>query len=243
VIAAVRYDWTHVPEHPFWRVPRAPSAPDLRGLAMLGFPAAGQISLEVGAFALASAFASRLAPASLAAHQIALNLAALTFMIPLGVSSAAAVRVGHAVGAGLPDGVRRAGWVALGGVTVVMSTTALIFLVAPRFLIGLFTHDSGVLATAASLLAVAAMFQIFDGLQVTATGVLRGLGDTHTPMVWNLVGHWAIGLPFGWWLCFGLGWGVVGLWLGLSAGLIIVAAALVRVWSTRQARLASRVGA
>ena len=87
----------------------------------------------------------------------------------------------------------------------------------------LFTRDAAVLATGVSLLAVAAMFQIFDGLQVTATGALRGLGDTHTAMVWNLIGHWGVGLPLGWWLCFRGGWGVVGLWVGLSAGLIIVA--------------------
>jgi MATE family multidrug resistance protein len=174
---------------------------------------------------------------ALAAHQIALNLAGLTFMIPLGVSSAAAVRVGHAVGSSRPDALRRAGWVALAGVTVVMGTTALVFLAVPRLLIGLFTADAAVLATGASLLAVAGMFQIFDGLQVTATGVLRGLGDTFTPMVWNLIGHWAIGLPLGWWLAFRAGWGVVGIWVGLSAGLIIVGVVLVRVWTIRQARL------
>jgi MATE family multidrug resistance protein len=237
VTAAVLHDrHTHTP-HSLWRVPRAPAARDLRRLAALGLPAAAQISLEVGVFAMAAALASRLTPVALAAHQIALNLAGLTFMIPLGVSAAAAVRVGHAVGARQPDGVRRAGWVAIGGVVVVMSGTALLFLLAPRPLIGLFTRDAAVLATGASLLAVAGMFQIFDGLQVAATGVLRGLGDTHTPMVWNLIGHWAIGLPLGWWLCFRGGWGVVGLWLGLSTGLIIVALVLVQTWARRQTLL------
>jgi MATE family multidrug resistance protein len=118
-----------------------------------------------------------------------------------------------------------------------MSGTALLFLLAPRPLIALFTRDAAVLATCASLLAVAGMFQIFDGLQVAATGVLRGLGDTHTPMVWNLIGHWLIGLPLGWWLCFRGGWGVVGLWLGLSTGLIIVALVLVQTWARRQTLL------
>jgi MATE family multidrug resistance protein len=242
VVAAFHYDRRHAPEHPLWRVPRAPSARDLRRLAALGLPAAGQISLEVGVFAMASALASRLTPAALAAHQIALNLAGLTFMIPLGVSAAAAVRVGHAVGARRPDAVRRAGWVAIGSVVVVMSASALVFLLAPHLLVGLFTRDRAVLATSASLLAVAAMFQIFDGLQVVATGVLRGLGNTHTPMIWNLIGHWAVGLPLGWWLCFRGGWDVVGLWLGLSAGLVIVAIVLVRRWARDQTRLDSLAG-
>src|SRR4029450_8047619 len=105
VAAAIRHDLRG--PYRFWHVPRAPSAPALRRLAALGFPAAGQIARGVGVFALASALASRLAPAALAAHQIALNLAGLTFMVPLGVSAAAAVRVGHAMGASNPDGVRR----------------------------------------------------------------------------------------------------------------------------------------
>ena len=234
VAAAILYDRREVGEHVLWRVPWRPSAVALKRLAALGLPAAGQISLEVGVFAMASALASRLAPAALAAHQIVLNMAGLTFMIPLGVSAAAAVRVGHAVGARQPDAAARAGWVAIGGVVVVMSTTALIFLLAPRPLLGLFTSEAPVIATGVSLLAVAAMFQIFDGVQVTATGALRGLGDTHTAMVWNLIGHWGVGLPLGWWLCFRGGWGVAGLWVGLSTGLIIVGVVLVRTWARRQ---------
>ena len=227
-------DRREVGEHVLWRVPWRPSAVLLRRLAALGLPAAGQISLEVGVFAMASALASRLAPAALAAHQIVLNMAGLTFMIPLGVSAAAAVRVGHAVGSRQPDAAARAGWVAIGSVVVVMSASALLFLLAPRALLGLFTTEAPVIATGVSLLAVAAMFQIFDGVQVTATGALRGLGDTHTAMVWNLIGHWGVGLPLGWWLCFRGGWGVAGLWVGLSTGLIIVGVVLVRTWARRQ---------
>jgi multidrug resistance protein, MATE family len=237
VAAALLYDRREVGEHVLWRVPWRPSTEALKRLAALGLPAAGQICLEVGVFATASALASRLAPAALAAHQIVMNLAGLTFMIPLGVSAAAAVRVGHAIGAGQPVAAARAGWVAIGAVVVVMCGAALAFLLAPRTLLGLFTDDAAVVATGVSLLAVAAMFQVFDGLQVTATGALRGLGDTHTAMVWNLIGHWAIGLPFGWWLCFHGGWGVAGLWVGLSTGLIIVGLVLVRTWSRRQGRL------
>ena len=99
-----------------------------------------------------------------------------------------------------------------------MSTSALIFLVTPRPLLSLFTRDAGVLDVGVTLLAVAAMFQVFDGLQVVATGTLRGVGDTRTPVVWNLVGHWLLGLPTAWTLCFVAGWGVIGLWLGLSVG-------------------------
>jgi MATE family multidrug resistance protein len=141
------------------------------------------------------------------------------------------------VGARRPEAAQHAGWVAIGAVVVVMCCSALVFLLAPRLLLTLFTGDSAVISTGVSLLAVAAMFQIFDGLQVTATGVLRGIGDTHTAMVWNLIGHWGVGLPLGWWLCFRGGWGVTGLWVGLSSGLIIVALVLVRTWSIRQRRL------
>jgi MATE family multidrug resistance protein len=227
-------------EQAIWRVPRAPSIEDLVKLTRLGFPAAMQITLEVGVFALASALAGKLVPAALAAHQVALNLAGFTFMIPLGVSSAAAVRVGHAVGRRDGRGVRVAGWTAIAAVVLVMSTAALVFVLAAEPLVRLFTRDAAVIEIGMALLGVAAMFQIFDGLQVVATGALRGVGNTRTPMVWNLVGHWLLGLPTGWTLCFVLGWGVVGLWTGLSVGLIVCGIVLVFVWNraSRDARRA-----
>jgi MATE family multidrug resistance protein len=114
-----------------------------------------------------------------------------------------------------------------------MACTAALFVLVPRVLIGAFTRDEGVLQLGASLLAVAAIFQLFDGIQGVATGVLRGLGDTRTPMLWNLVGHWLVGLPTGYVLCFVLGFGVIGLWWGLSSGLIICGAVLLVVWSRR----------
>jgi MATE family, multidrug efflux pump len=202
----------------------------MRRLLTLGFPAAMQLTLEVGGFAAATALAGRLAPASLAAHQIALNIAGFTFMIPLGISSAGAVRVGHAVGRRDPEGVRRAGWTALLLGASFMLCAAAFFVTVPRVLIGAFTADEAVLAIGASLLLVAAVFQLFDGLQGVATGVLRGLGDTRSPMIWNLAGHWAIGLPLGYALAFVAGLGVVGLWWGLSTGLIICGVALLVVW-------------
>ncbi len=205
----------------------------MRRLIALGFPAAGQVTLEVGVFAAATALAGRLAPASLAAHQIAINIAAFTFMVPLGVASAGAVRVGHAVGRRDAPGAARAGWTALLFGVGFMSIAAASFVLLPRTLIGAFTVDEGVLGVGVSLLMVAAVFQLFDGLQGVATGVLRGLGDTRSPMLWNLAGHWFIGLPLGYTLCFTLGYGVIGLWWGLSSGLIICGVALLTVWYRR----------
>jgi MATE family multidrug resistance protein len=209
----------------------------MRRLVALGFPAAAQIALEVGVFAAATALAGRLAPTALASHQIALNIAACAFMVPLGVSSAGAVRVGHAIGRGDVLAAERAGWTALLFGAAFMSATALLFVLAPRALIAAFTTDAGVLAIGSSLLLVAAVFQLFDGIQGVATGVLRGLGDTRTAMLWNLFAHWFIGLPFGYALCFALGVGVAGLWWGLSTGLIICGVALSIVWTRRIAAL------
>lgn len=213
-----------------FHTPMRVEAARLRRLFALGFPAAGQITLEVGVFAAATALAGRFPPAALAAHQIALHFAGFTFMVPLGVASAGAVRVGHAVGRRDPAGVRRAGWTAILFGAGFMTAAAAIFILVPRVLIGAFTSDEGVLAVGASLLLVAAVFQLFDGLQGVATGVLRGLGDTRSPMLWNLAGHWFIGLPLGYALAFVLGFGVIGLWWGLSTGLIICGVSLVVVW-------------
>lgn len=202
----------------------------LRRLFALGLPAAGQAVLEVGVFAAATALAGRVSAEALAAHQIALNMAAFTFMVPFGLASAAAVRVGHAVGRGDPVGVAKAGWTAIGMGVGFMTAAAVTFLVFPRALIQAFTSDPGVIRTGVALLFVAAVFQLFDGLQGVTTGVLRGLADTHTPMMWNLAGHWLLGLPLGYVLCFSLGLGVVGLWWGLSVGLIVCGVALLLVW-------------
>jgi multidrug resistance protein, MATE family len=202
-------------------------------LFRLGFPAAIQITLEVGVFAAGTALAGKLTPIALASHQIALNIAACTFMVPLGISSAGAVRVGHAIGRSDPRGAERAGWTALLFGALFMTCAATMFVLFPQVLIGAFTRDPGVLALGSSLLLVAAVFQLFDGLQGVATGVLRGLGDTRTPMLWNLFGHWFVGLPLGYTLCFVIGYGVVGLWWGLSTGLIICGVALLMVWARR----------
>jgi len=205
----------------------------MRRLLALGLPAASQVTLEVGVFAAATALAGRFAPSALAAHQIGINLISLTFMVPLGVASAGAVRVGHAVGRHDPEAAKRSGWTAILFGVLFMSCSAAAFLFIPRLLIGAFTDDPVVLTIGVSLLFVGAVFQLFDGVQAVSTGVLRGLGDTHTAMLWNLAGHWFIGLPLGYTLAFAFGRGVIGLWWGLSTGLIICGVALITVWARR----------
>jgi MATE family multidrug resistance protein len=228
--------------HVIPRLRDTPLALDLsrvRQLFTLGIPAAGQAVLEVGVFAAATALAGRVSANALAAHQIALNLAAFTFMVPFGVASAAAVRVGQAVGRGDSRGAATAGWTAIAIGVGFMSASAVTFLLMPRLLIRAFTTDAAVLELGVSLLFVAAIFQLFDGLQGVTTGALRGLSDTRTAMFWNLTGHWLVGLPLGYLLCFRWGLGVVGLWWGLSTGLMICGIALLRVWLREGTRLAA----
>jgi MATE family multidrug resistance protein len=215
-----------------------PNRRRLMRLVRLGFPAAAQVTLELGVFAAASALAGRLDAVSLASHQITLNLASLTFMVPLGLASAGAVRVGHAVGRRDAPAASRAGWTALLLGAAFMSSAAVAFVGVPGLLIGVFTSNALVLALTTRLLLVAGMVQLFDGVQGVSTGILRGLGDTRTAMLANLAGHWLVGLPVGYVLCFWQGWGVIGLWVGLSLGLSAVAVVLVGVWRRRIAGLA-----
>jgi len=210
----------------------------VRRLFRLGLPAAGQAVLEVGVFAAATALAGRVSAIALAAHQIALNMAAFTFMVPLGIASAAAVRVGQATGRRDPAGASTAGWTAIAIGVLFMATAATVFLTMPRVLIRGFTTDAAVTQIGVGLLFVAAVFQLFDGLQGVATGALRGLGDTRTAMIWNLAAHWFFGLPLGYLMCFHWGFGVAGLWWGLSAGLMICGVALLVVWFKEGTRLA-----
>ncbi len=205
----------------------------LKDLLSLGLPAAIQLTLEIGVFATATVLASRLAPVSLAAHQVALATASFTFMVPLGVSAAGAVRVGQAMGRGRPDQAADSGWMALIVGSAFMAFAALMFLSFPVQILQLYTLETAVISVGVPLLAIAAFFQIFDGLQVISTGVLRGTGETRTSMKANLVCHWLLGLPIGYVLCFILDWGVFGLWIGLSAGLTVVGIWLVSFWSFR----------
>lgn len=205
----------------------------IRRLVSLGMPAAMQRALEIGVFALATALAGRLDPVSLAAHQIAITIASVTFMVPLGISSAGAVRVGQALGRRDPPGARRSGWTALFLAATFMSLAGVVLFLFPHVILAAFTTDPAVAATGVTLLFIAAFFQLFDGVQVVATGILRGAGDTRTPVATNLVGHWLLGLPIGYVLCFELGWGAPGLWVGLSVGLIAVGVLLLYVWANR----------
>lgn len=224
-----------------WEAKLGLDFPRLRQLAGLGFPAAMQRALEIGVFALATAMVGTLDAVSLAAHQIALQAASVSFMAPLGISSAAAVRVGQALGRRDPEGAHRAGWTALGLGAAFMLVAGLAFVLFDETILRIFTNEVHVIAIGSTLLYIAAAFQLFDGFQVVATGALRGAGDTRTPLVTNLVGHWFLGLPVGWWLCFRMGWGVAGVWVGLSLGLISVGAVLAYFWSTRLEKFRSHV--
>ena len=210
---------------------RKPDFERIGKLLRIGFPAATQILLEVGAFGAAAVLAGRLTPAALAAHQIALNSAAVAYMVPLGISSAAAVAVGQAVGRRDSSAARRSGFIAIGMGCVFMLCSATVFLVAPGPLLRMYTDDAGVVAIGRKLLSIAALFQLFDGVQTVATGSLRGLGNTRTPMLANLSGYWLIGLPLGYFLCFHGGHGVYGLWLGLTVALILISVFLLNSWA------------
>ena len=216
--------------HPLFAHWAGPQLDRIRQLIRLGLPAAGQITLEVGAWNTATLSAGFLDPIALATHQIAINYASVTYMIPLGISAAAAVSVGHAVGAGDQDRARRAGWLALALAVGFMVLAGIVFLIAPRPLIELFTHDPRVLAVGPSLLWIAAAFQVFDGVQTVCTGALRGLGETHAPMIANFIGYWILGLPLGLILCFVLKWGIYGMWIGLTLALIVISLTLLWRW-------------
>lgn len=199
-------------------------------LLKLGVPAAGQILLEIGAFSAATALCARLGAVQLSGHEIALNCAAFTFMVPLGISSAAAVRVGQSIGRRDMRGAHRAGWSAILLGAGFMTGAGLMFISLHRVLARAFSPDPAVAATGATLLLVAAAFQLFDGLQVVTTGALRGAGDTSTPMVANFVAYWLIGIPLGYFLGIRLEWGATGIWIGLCCGLMIIGSALLMAW-------------
>ncbi len=203
----------------------------LRRLIRLGAPVGGQIFVEISIFAGVTALIGVMGPVPLAGHEIALNCVSTTFMVPFAISAATGVRVGQAVGRGAPAEVAAAGWTGiLLGAGFMLCMSALLVSVPGR-IAGGFTHDPVVIAAAVPLLLVGAAFQFFDGVQVTATGALRGVGNTHAGLVVQLIGYWVIGLPIGWWLGFGRKMGPVGLWIGLCAGLMFAGVALISVWA------------
>ena len=212
---------------------RTPIQPDLmriRRLIALGLPAAMQITLEIGVFALVTALIGRLGAVSLASHQIALNTVSLTYMVPLGISSAAAVRVGQAIGRRDPQGAADAGGSAIFFGAVFMTLAGIALVVFPRWIARLYTPDAAIIRSTVLLLAAGAAFQLFDGIQTVATGALRGAGDTRTPMLCHFTAYWIIGLPLGAWLCFRRNMGAFGLWAGLSLALILIGIVLLFAW-------------
>lgn len=208
----------------FWRA----DWPRLRSILAMGTPIGLMMTAESGLFAVVAVMMGWLGPEALAGHAVALQLAAIAFMTPLGLSHATAIRVGLAHGARDTAGAARAGWVSILASLLFMSGVAALFVALPGPLTGLFLDrtDPGntqALALAAQFLMVAALFQVVDGAQVTAAAALRGIGDTKVPMVIALAGYWVVGIPTGWCLGFPLGLGGTGLWLGLAAGLAFAA--------------------
>jgi len=232
-----RQVWHHLTP---WR-PETLAIEPLRRMLRLGLPIGVQYLLEYGAFAAAALLMGVLGTTQMAAHQIAINLASFTFMVPLGVSTATAVLVGHAIGAGDEDQARRS---AVAGIFIgasFMCASAFVFLVFPGALARSYTGDADVIMLTVMLIPIAGVFQVFDGIQAVAAGVLRGVGDTHAPAVINVVGFWFIGLPVSWVLAFRLGGGAVGMWWGIVVGLAAVALILLGRVRVRLGRTMHRV--
>ncbi len=224
--------------------PFRPEAMALKPLARLlrvGAPIGAQQSLEFGVFGAAGLLIGLMGTIPVASHQVALQLAALTFMVPVGVAQATSVLVGQAVGRADPPGARRAAGAGLLVGAGFMSVTAALFLLFPEPLAAIFSVDRPVIATAATLLPIAGVFQIFDGLQVVAAGALRGVADTRVPMILNFVGFWLVGLPICVVLGLWLDWGPAGVWWGLAIGIGIVAILLLHRIRIRFGRALRRV--
>jgi len=226
--------WQHRKKNlPLFQPPYMPDFRRIIELLHIGLPAGVQIFFEIGVFATVTALIARLDAASVAAHQIALNCASFTYMVPLGISSAAAVRVGQALGRGDARGAGRAGWTAIAMGAAFMSLAAVVLVLAPRMIVRIFTPDPTVMTIGVKLLLVAAAFQLFDGLQTVATGALRGTGETRIPMFSTFVAYWVIGLPLGYYLGFSRGLGAFGLWSGLALALLLIGTSLVLAWSRK----------
>ncbi|MGH7519289.1 MAG: MATE family efflux transporter [Gemmatimonadales bacterium] len=233
--------WRELRPHllPFRReaLERAP----LTRMAAIGSPIGLQHLMEYGVFGTVALLMGRLGTIPIAAHQVAINLASLTFMVPMGIAGVAAVLVGQAVGRGDMPGARRAARAALACGVAFMTMTALIMLAVPTPLARIYSREAGVVTLAASLLPIAGTFQVFDGLQVVSLGILRGLADTRAPFLIALLGFWLLGFPVSLALGFQRGLGAVGLWWGLVVGLAAVAALLLARVRARLRRDVGRV--
>jgi MATE family multidrug resistance protein len=228
-----------------WFVARHPAYRDLglrEGLAWprpkmllellkIGGPMAVTLLAEGGLFVAVALAIATLGETVVASHQVALSVATVAFMVPLGLSMAITVRVGNAVGRGDARGVRYAGVCGIGLALCVQTVSSSLMLGIPHLLARLYTHDAAVIALAAQLMVLAGVFQFSDGIQVTSNGALRGLKDTRVPMVITLFAYWGVGMPVGWWLAFHQGMGARGMWMGLVAGLTMAALLLfARFW-------------
>jgi MATE family multidrug resistance protein len=213
--------------------------PRFKAVWRLGFPIAVTLALEITIFNAAVFLMGLIGPESLAAHAVALQIAAFTFMVPLGLSQAVTVRVGLAFGRRDKGGIARAGWTAFAMGVSFMALMAVVMLAIPHTLVGLFLDPAEpanrpVIALAVSFLFLAALFQVFDGAQSVAAGMLRGLHDTQMPMAFAAFGYWVVGLLTAVGLAFGLGWQGVGIWTGLATGLAVVAALMLGRWLRRE---------
>ncbi|WP_309611468.1 MATE family efflux transporter [Sphingomonas sp.] len=219
----------------FWRF----DGERVTAMVRLGWPIGLTMALEMGVFALAAYFMGWIGAPAVAAHAVALQIAALTFMVPLGLGQAATVRVGLALGRGDQRGVSRAGWTAWWLGVSFMGLMALAMWLAPQWLVTLFLTDipanTLVIALAVSFLKVAAAFQLVDAAQVIGAGMLRGLHDTRWPLLFALFGYWGVGLGIGAWLAFSRDWQGVGIWTGLASGLAVVALLMLWRWTRREA--------
>ena len=198
----------------------------------LGLPIGGILGLEIGVFATTGILMGLLGADALGAHQLVMNCISVIFMVPLGIAQAATVRVAAALGSGAADTARRAGFVAIALGVAYMALMAVVLVAAPRAIARIYVDidapaNRGLVGIALYLLAIAALLQIFDGVQAIAAGALRGYRDTTVPLLLAVIGYWGVGFVGGWLLAFPGGWGPIGLWSGLAAGLAAVALMLI----------------
>jgi multidrug resistance protein, MATE family len=201
---------------------------EIRRIVRLGLPIGGILGLEIGVFAATGILMGLLGADALGAHQLVMNCISVIFMVPLGIAQAATVRVAGALGSGAPEAARRAGVVALALGVAYMAIMALVLVAVPRAIASIYVDidapaNRGLVGIALYLLAIAAVFQIFDGVQAIAAGALRGYRDTAVPLLLAVIGYWGIGFAGGWLLAFPAGYGPLGLWSGLAVGLAAVA--------------------
>lgn len=232
-ISIWREAWQYCNSRGWWQAHKA--------ILVIGIPAGLQMLLEVGAFSITTTLAGRLGAIDLAAHHIVLMIASFTFMFPMGFSAATSVRVGQEVGSRNLGAASRAGWFGITQGATIMVLSSVVLFLWPETIFGWFSHDTEVVRRGLDILLLAALFQLFDGIQVTTSGALRGLGKTRGPMLANLFGHYPIGLLIGVLSCFYWGFGLPGLWIGLISGLFAVSVFNLYLWSRASTQLLNRV--